>query len=190
MPTLRPSSASPPGPRAWTQYGARGLAAATSSPSTTAASRYPCRLRAQTWSPATTGPWKPLLPRATSRSSLRPRCHPGAERRQSLARRPVHWRGHPRPRVFSLFGSASDLRSGLQMKGDSVLARQRQEAILREVDRTGGVRVSELVDTLGVSDMTVRRDIEVLATSGLVLKVHGGAAAVVGRSADEPGFRV
>ncbi|HEY5153439.1 MAG TPA: DeoR/GlpR family DNA-binding transcription regulator [Acidimicrobiales bacterium] len=71
-----------------------------------------------------------------------------------------------------------------------MLARQRQEAILREVDRTGGVRVSELVDTLGVSDMTVRRDIEVLATSGLVLKVHGGAAAVIGRSADEPGFRV
>lgn len=71
-----------------------------------------------------------------------------------------------------------------------MLARQRQEAILREVDRTGGVRVSELVDILGVSDMTVRRDIEVLATSGLVLKVHGGAAAVVGRSADEPGFQV
>jgi len=76
------------------------------------------------------------------------------------------------------------------MKGDHMLARQRQEAILREVDRTGGVRVSELVGTLGVSDMTVRRDIEALAGNGLVLKVHGGAAAVVGRSADEPGFQV
>jgi DeoR/GlpR family transcriptional regulator of sugar metabolism len=76
------------------------------------------------------------------------------------------------------------------MKGDHMLARQRQEAILREVDRTGGVRVSELIGTLGVSDMTVRRDIEVLASNGLVLKVHGGAAAVVGRSADEPGFQV
>ena len=76
------------------------------------------------------------------------------------------------------------------MKGDRVLARQRQEAIIREVDRTGGVRVSDLVHTLGVSDMTVRRDIEVLAAAGLVLKVHGGAAAVIGRSADEPGFQV
>jgi len=76
------------------------------------------------------------------------------------------------------------------MRGDCVLARQRQEVILREVDRIGGVRVSELVGTLGVSDMTVRRDIEALATSGLVLKVHGGAAAVVWRSADEPGFQV
>ena len=76
------------------------------------------------------------------------------------------------------------------MKGDRVLARQRQEAIIREVDRTGGVRVSDLVHTLGVSDMTVRRDIEVVAAAGLVLKVHGGAAAVIGRSADEPGFQV
>ena len=76
------------------------------------------------------------------------------------------------------------------MKGDRVLARQRQEAIIREVDRTGGVRVSDLVHTLRVSDMTVRRDIEVLAAAGLVLKVHGGAAAVIGRSAEEPGFQV
>ena len=70
-----------------------------------------------------------------------------------------------------------------------VLARQRQEAILREVDRSGGARVSELVDVLGVSDMTVRRDIEALAAKGLVVKVHGGATAMGGRSAEEPGFR-
>lgn len=76
------------------------------------------------------------------------------------------------------------------MKGDRVLARQRQQRILREVNRIGGVRVSGLVNTLGVSDMTVRRDIEVLAADGLVLKVHGGAAAIAGRSADEPGFGV
>jgi DeoR/GlpR family transcriptional regulator of sugar metabolism len=50
--------------------------------------------------------------------------------------------------------------------------------------------VSELVDILGVSDMTVRRDIEALAAKGMVVKVHGGATAVGGRSADEPGFHV
>jgi len=71
-----------------------------------------------------------------------------------------------------------------------VLAQQRQEAILREVERVGGARASELVDLLGVSDMTVRRDIEALAVNGLVMKVHGGATAVVGRSAEEPGFHV
>src|SRR5665647_649322 len=75
-------------------------------------------------------------------------------------------------------------------KGNGVLAQQRQEAILREVERAGGARISELVDLLDVSDMTVRRDIEALAVNGLVMKVHGGATAVVGRSAEEPGFHV
>jgi DeoR/GlpR family transcriptional regulator of sugar metabolism len=73
---------------------------------------------------------------------------------------------------------------------NGVLARQRQEVILREVDRSGGARVSELVDILTVSDMTVRRDIEALAARGLVVKVHGGATAVGGRTYDEPGFHV
>jgi DeoR/GlpR family transcriptional regulator of sugar metabolism len=77
-----------------------------------------------------------------------------------------------------------------RQREDGVLAQQRQEAILREVDRIGGARVSELVDLLGVSDVTVRRDIEALAVNGLVLKVHGGATAVVGRSTEEPGFHV
>jgi DeoR/GlpR family transcriptional regulator of sugar metabolism len=69
-----------------------------------------------------------------------------------------------------------------------VLARQRQELILEQVRRDGGVRVSELVQRLGVSDMTVRRDIEALAARGLVARVHGGATDLRSHSADEPGF--
>jgi DeoR/GlpR family transcriptional regulator of sugar metabolism len=68
-----------------------------------------------------------------------------------------------------------------------VLARQRQELILDEVRATGGVRVSELVERLGVSDMTIRRDIEALAVRGLVTRVHGGATAARS-SVEEPGF--
>jgi len=68
-----------------------------------------------------------------------------------------------------------------------MLARQRQELILDEVRSSGGVRVSELVERLGVSDMTVRRDIEALAGRGLVTRVHGGATAARS-SVDEPGF--
>jgi DeoR/GlpR family transcriptional regulator of sugar metabolism len=71
-----------------------------------------------------------------------------------------------------------------------VLARQRQAVILEEVRRSGAVRVSDLVVRLGVSDMTVRRDLDVLAGRGLVEKVYGGATSVVGRSTDEPGFEV
>lgn len=69
-----------------------------------------------------------------------------------------------------------------------MLARQRQERILEQVRREGGARVSDLVDLLAVSDMTVRRDIEHLARRGLVERVHGGATAVGARSSDEPGF--
>lgn len=68
-----------------------------------------------------------------------------------------------------------------------MLARQRQELISHAVDEHGGIRVSELVAELGVSDMTIRRDIEALARKGLVRKVHGGATRA-DRSADEPGF--
>ena len=70
----------------------------------------------------------------------------------------------------------------------AMLARQRQELILEHVRSSGGVRVSDLVDSLRVSDMTVRRDIEALARRGLVARVHGGATAVTWHSAEEPGF--
>lgn len=69
----------------------------------------------------------------------------------------------------------------------SALASQRQERILEQVRQDGAARVSDLVDRLGVSDMTIRRDIAALAGRGLVSRVHGGAVCV-GRSAEEPGF--
>jgi len=69
-----------------------------------------------------------------------------------------------------------------------VLPDQRRQHILAQVRATGGVRVSELVEELNVSDMTIRRDIDVLAGKGLVSRVHGGATSVLVRSAEEPGF--
>ena len=67
-----------------------------------------------------------------------------------------------------------------------MLAAQRREVILDLVRRTGAARVSELTATLGVSDMTIRRDLEALAREGLLEKVHGGAT--VTSSTNEPGF--
>ncbi|GAA0736634.1 DeoR/GlpR transcriptional regulator [Dactylosporangium roseum] len=69
-----------------------------------------------------------------------------------------------------------------------MLAQQRQAAILDLVRRHGGVRVSQLVRQFGVSDMTVRRDLEALADRGLVDKVHGGATIAGPGSTEEPGF--
>ncbi|MDF2094255.1 DeoR/GlpR family DNA-binding transcription regulator [Knoellia sp. 3-2P3] len=69
-----------------------------------------------------------------------------------------------------------------------MLAGQRRATIVALVAESGAVRVADLVQQLGVSDMTVRRDIEQLAREGLVERVHGGALAVGGRSSEEPGF--
>ncbi|EIE98515.1 DeoR/GlpR family DNA-binding transcription regulator [Saccharomonospora glauca] len=69
-----------------------------------------------------------------------------------------------------------------------MLASQRRSRILEEIRRSGAVRVSALVERLGVSDMTVRRDLEVLAQQGQLQKVHGGAILPGGRSTEEPGF--
>ena len=69
-----------------------------------------------------------------------------------------------------------------------MLARQRQAKILERVREDGAVRVADLVRDLGVSDMTVRRDLEILDDRGLLEKVHGGATALEGSALFEPTF--
>src|SRR4051794_9668094 len=69
-----------------------------------------------------------------------------------------------------------------------MLAVQRHKLIVEELRRHGAVRVSELTDLLEVSEVTVRRDLESLAATGLLEKVHGGATLRGALSADEPGF--
>jgi DeoR/GlpR family transcriptional regulator of sugar metabolism len=69
-----------------------------------------------------------------------------------------------------------------------MLARHRQSLILQTVRSDGSARVSDLTQQLGVSDMTIRRDLEVLARTGLIEKVHGGAVLPGAPSSHEPGF--
>ena len=68
------------------------------------------------------------------------------------------------------------------------LARQRQNYILGRIRDEGGVRVADLVNSLGVSDMTIRRDLGTLQKRGLLEKTHGGASALPGSALYEPGF--
>lgn len=82
----------------------------------------------------------------------------------------------------------SDEHTPADVGSSRALARQRHEVIIAEVRRRGAVRVSELANLLSVSDMTVRRDLEVLDDAGLVTKVHGGATLRDERTTDEPGF--
>lgn len=69
-----------------------------------------------------------------------------------------------------------------------MLAAQRRAQILSELERDGTVRVSGLVPLLGVSDMTVRRDLTALERQGVVEKVHGGAILRPEPATSEPGF--
>jgi DeoR/GlpR family transcriptional regulator of sugar metabolism len=56
-----------------------------------------------------------------------------------------------------------------------MLTAERRQIILTCLERDGKVVASELVDVLGVSDDTLRRDLRELAAGGLVQRVHGGA---------------
>jgi DeoR/GlpR family transcriptional regulator of sugar metabolism len=68
-----------------------------------------------------------------------------------------------------------------------VLAQERRDAILRALIPSGAATVADLADGLGVSEMTIRRDLGVLADQQLVDKVHGGAVLAKGGGA-EPHF--
>ena len=68
-----------------------------------------------------------------------------------------------------------------------VLAQERRDAILRALLPSGAATVADLADGLGVSEMTIRRDLGMLAGQQLVEKVHGGAV-LAKRGAAEPHF--
>ena len=58
-----------------------------------------------------------------------------------------------------------------------LLSAERRQAILDALARDGKVVAARLVEELGVSEDTVRRDLRELAAQGLVQRVHGGALA-------------
>src|SRR5471032_896429 len=75
-----------------------------------------------------------------------------------------------------------------RLEAPKMLAAARQSVIVANIRRDGVVTVSDMADQFGVSEMTIRRDINALADLGLLQKVHGGAAFPGSLSTDEPGF--
>ncbi len=63
------------------------------------------------------------------------------------------------------------------------LDKYRRDVILAALEAEGRVRMRELADGLGVSQMTIRRDLLELENAGLLVRVHGGA---VSSSTGEP----
>lgn len=102
---------------------------------------------------------------------------------------------HSDDRVEDAAGGLRELMSDRVSTGSAIperpvalFARQRQAYILERVREDGSVRVADLAHDLGVSDMTVRRDLDVLHRRALVEKVHGGATALTESALFEPGF--
>jgi len=60
-------------------------------------------------------------------------------------------------------------------KLDNHMKESRHVAILQELDKNEVVSVKDLSDLLGVTDMTIRRDLMDLEEQGLLVRVHGGA---------------
>ena len=58
-----------------------------------------------------------------------------------------------------------------------MVAQERMAKIMDFLDQHGAAKVQELSDLLGVSEMTVHRDLNKLADKNLLNKVHGGAVA-------------
>ncbi|GMA53394.1 hypothetical protein GCM10025857_47510 [Alicyclobacillus contaminans] len=56
-----------------------------------------------------------------------------------------------------------------------MLKEERLDAIVALVDQKRTIKVNDIVDKLGVSDMTVRRDLTELEKAGRLKRVHGGA---------------
>ena len=67
------------------------------------------------------------------------------------------------------------------------LAARRRQRLGQIVDSRRAARLEELSAVLGVSQATVRRDLDALATTGRLRRVHGGAVAV-DEHLDEPHF--
>ncbi len=63
----------------------------------------------------------------------------------------------------------------------TVLPSERRDLLLAAVRRHGSARIADLADEVGVSGMTVRRDIDALAQEGTLLKVRGGVTLATAR---------
>jgi DNA-binding LacI/PurR family transcriptional regulator len=59
--------------------------------------------------------------------------------------------------------------------GKSLFSLQRRERLMEELRAHGAITVRDIAAKLGVSELTIRRDVNVLADAGLVSRVHGGA---------------
>ncbi|HVJ82031.1 MAG TPA: DeoR/GlpR family DNA-binding transcription regulator [Planctomycetia bacterium] len=69
-----------------------------------------------------------------------------------------------------------------------VVAEERRQKLAELVNERGYIPLAELVDLMGVSESTVRRDLDSLHDAGIVRRTHGGAAGSIERVAGLTAF--
>jgi len=64
------------------------------------------------------------------------------------------------------------------LKGEDMLIEERRQHLLARIQRGGRGLVGELSEQLGISRITIRKDLEYLQAKGLIQRTHGGALAI------------
>lgn len=59
-----------------------------------------------------------------------------------------------------------------------MLKRERLLRIMDKINTNGIITVNEIIETLKVSDMTARRDLDELENAGKLVRIHGGAQSI------------
>jgi DeoR family transcriptional regulator of aga operon len=75
------------------------------------------------------------------------------------------------------------------LDGSNMLIDERRQHVMSLIQRDGRVLVSELSDTLGISRITIRKDLDYLESKGLVQRTHGGALAPQGSAMLDPSLK-
>lgn len=82
---------------------------------------------------------------------------------------------------FELFGTAVDKNGGMVNAKDL-----RHQEIIAMLKETGSLSVADLGSRIGVTEITIRRDLEALENAGAVKRYHGGAQLAIGSSYEPP----
>lgn len=72
---------------------------------------------------------------------------------------------------------------------NNMLIDERRQHVLAKIQSEGRVLVSELSDTLGISRITIRKDLDYLESKGLVQRTHGGALAPQSEAMFDPSLQ-
>ena len=60
-----------------------------------------------------------------------------------------------------------------------MLGEERRQHILNLINKTGSIKAIDIAKTLGVSELTIRRDLDKLAKKKLLKRTHGGAVNIL-----------